>query len=453
MKGKLKQIWIFLRGHFINRVRTKKFLVWVVITPMLLIGFLNLIGGEDEIGASVAVLDRDNSLISNTTVNQLRKEERLDITEVDGLEEGADLLREGEIEAFLVIPEDFSKDFRRIREKFLFNVEQNIENITNDLDNQTVSEELRESYVIEGYALSDDENVSITAEEKGERWDLYDVNKGYNHEIKKENEELNIYDNNSGDYETINFDVYHVSGEEEDLINTILKGITADINEFILGDDMQKPIDLVSRPLQLREREWSFSDLLLPGGIMIVILQSAFFASSDNASALTEAMLDKRLGVSPVPRIYSISGMVMTDALFTTIAGMIALVTGLLLFEISLPLVNFLGMIPIIFLSSLIFSYIGCCIGKLSSDRASTQGLSSMMVFPLIFFSQAYLFSMMFPNYVTAISTWLPIYPVADMMKQLLFYSPSLAYYGMKIGQSLLWLIFALVIFLYFYRD
>jgi len=374
MKDRFIHIWIFLKSHFINRVRTKKFLVWVVITPMLLIGFLNLIGGEDEIKASVAVLDRDNSFISNTTMNILKNEERLEIYEVDQHEDGVELLRQGDVEAYLVIPNDFSEKWRRIR-------------------------------------------------------------------------------NNSEDYDTITFEVYHVSGDQEDLIDTVLKGVTADINELILGDEMKKPIELVNRPLQIRDREWSFSDLLLPGGIMIVILQSGFFSSSDNASALTEAMLDKRLGISPVPRIYSISGMVMMDAVFTTIAGIIALITGLILFGISLPLMNFLGMIPIIFISSLVFSYLGCCIGKFSSDRASTQGLSSMMVFPLVFFSQAYLFSMMFPDYVTAISRWLPIYPVADMMKQLLFYSPSLTYYGVKIGQSLLWLIFVFIIFLYFYRD
>jgi len=374
MKPKLIQIWIFLKSHFKNRIRTKKFLIWVVITPMLLIGFLNLIGGEDDIRADVAVLDRDETTISAWVMATLRSEDRLVIHEVEGLQEGVDLLREGEVEAFLVIPEDFSEKWKEIS-------------------------------------------------------------------------------NNSEHYETITFDVYHVSGEQEDLINTVLKGVTADVNEFILGDDMERPVELVSRPLKLLEREWSFSDLLLPGGIMIVILQSGFFASSDNASALTEAMLDKRLEVSPVPRIYSISGMVLMDAMFTTIAGLIALVIGLGLFEISLPLMNFLGIIPIIFLSSLIFSYIGCCIGKLSSDRASTQGLSSMMVFPLVFFSQAYLFSMMFPDYVTAISRWLPIYPAADMTKQLLFYSPSLSYYGVKIGQSLIWLIAVFVIFLYFYRE
>jgi len=186
---------------------------------------------------------------------------------------------------------------------------------------------------------------------------------------------------------------------------------------------------------------------------MIVILQSGFFASSDNASALTEAMLDKRLGISPVSRIYSISGMVITDALFTTFAGLIALIVGLILFEVPVSLMNLLGIILILFISSLIFSYIGCCIGKFSSDRASTQGLSSMMVFPLIFFSQAYLFSMMFPDYVITISRWLPIYPAADLMKQLLFFSPSLSHFGVKIAQSLLWLLVVSIIFFYLYRE
>jgi len=340
---------------------------------MLIIGFLNLIGGEDDIEARVAVLDQDESNLSILTMAVLRSEDRLEIHEVDDLDQGVDLLRQGEVEAFLVIPRNFSENLR--------------------------------------------------GRDDGE------------------------------DYETIKFDVYHVSGEQDELISTILKGITADINELILGDDMKKPVELVNRPLQLRDREWSFSDLLLPGGIMIVMLQSGFFASSDNASALTEAMLDKRLGISPVSRIYSISGMVIMDALFTTVAGLIALMVGLILFEISISLLFSLSMIPIIFISSLVFSYIGCCIGKFSSDRSSTQGLASMMVFPLIFFSQAYLFSVMFPDYVILISKWLPIYPAADMMKQLLFYSPSLSYYGVKIGQSLIWLIAVFVIFFYFYRE
>ncbi|MEF8835785.1 MAG: ABC transporter permease, partial [Candidatus Thermoplasmatota archaeon] len=151
MKGKILRTWNFMKSHFINRVRTKKFLVWVVITPMLLIGFLNLIGGgEQEIKASVAVVDKDNTFISNTTVNLLRNEDRLEINEVIELEGGIDLLKNGDVEAVLVIPKDFSEKWEKIG-------------------------------------------------------------------------------NNSEDYETITFKVYHASGEQEELISKVLKGVTAEV--------------------------------------------------------------------------------------------------------------------------------------------------------------------------------------------------------------------------------
>ncbi len=374
MRRELKNIWEFVKNHFKNRVRTKKFLIWVIITPMLLIGFLNLIGGEDEIDAKIAVLDEDRSEISNLTMSLIRSEDRLDMREVGGFQEGIDMLKDGDVDAFFVIPEDFSDKWSDIR-------------------------------------------------------------------------------NDSEYHDTIALDVYHLRGAQEDLIRTILKGVTADINEFVLGEDMEKPVELVSRPLDLGERDWSYTDLLLPSGMMIVILQSGFFASSDNASALTEAMLDKRLGMSPVSSIYPISGMIIMDALFTTLAGLIALVSGLALFQIALPPLKFLLMIPLIFSSSLLFSYMGNCIGKLSSDRAATQGLSSMVVFPLVFFSQAYLFSTMFPDYVILISKFLPIYPAADVFKNLLISSPSISYVGIRLGQSFIWLIGVLIIFIYLYRD
>lgn len=374
MRENIVQLGSFLKSHFKNRVRTKKFLIWVVITPMLLIGFLNLIGGEDDISVGVAVLDRDDSNISKITVSLIRSEDRLDVYEVEDLQEGVDMLKYGEVEALLVIPEDFSERWSAIR-------------------------------------------------------------------------------NRDEDYEPITFDLYHTSGEHQDLIDTLLKGITADINEFILGDEMKKAVELVNRPLKLRDREASFSDLLLPGGIMIVLLQSGFFAASDNASAITEAMLDKRLKISPVSAIYSMTGMVLMDSLFTTFSGFIALLIGLLLFEITISLVSLLGVTLIIFLSSLIFSYLGCSIGKISSDRASTQGLSSMVIFPLIFFSQAYIFSILFPDYIIAISRWLPIYPAAEIMKRSLFYSIHASHYFLMIGHSLIWLLVAFVIFLYLYKD
>lgn len=366
-------------SHFKDRIRTKKFLVWVIITPILIIGFLNIIAGpsetEEQMEVSMVVVDADEgSKGTDFVVPLLESEDKLDIQEVKNLKRGIEMLRKGEVDLVMYIPDDFSETLNQV----------------------------------------------------------------------KEGEE---------DYESVTIEFYHTREDQEEIIETLLKGINADINEKILGGDLETPVKMSSRSIPAEERDWVYSDLLLPGGIVIVMLQSGFFASSDNASVLIESMMDKRLGISPVPKIYSISGMVMMDALFTMVAGLIAVLVGLVLFEVSLPLVHFIGMIPIIFISSLVFSYIGCCLGEISSDRVSSQGLSSMMLFPLYFFSQAYLFSAMFPEHVITISKWLPIYPATDMMKQLLFYSPSLSYYGIKVAQAFLWLIPVFILFVYFYRE
>ncbi len=360
MKGKLKRTKLFMNSQFKKRIRSKKFLIWVIIMPMLLIGFLNLIGGSGGIKANVAVVDKDSSNISNTTMSLLRSQDRLDVEEVNTVEQGTDLIKRGKVEALVVIPEDFSEKWEKI--------------------------------------------------EEGNR-----------------------------SYEPIRFKVYHAGGEQEKLIDTVLKGITADINEFIEGEGENEPVELDNRSVDIRD--WTYTDLLLPGGILIILLQLGLLASSNHSSTLKEDMSYKRLKISPLPQVYSISGMVITDALFTAVAGMIALVTGLILFGISVPIYNVFAMALFLVISSLTFSYIGCLIGWISSKQDSAQGLSSMLIFPLIFFSHGYLFSTIFPDYVVKISKWLPIYPHVDILKKLLFYSPSAMDVIWNLGHSLVWLL------------
>ncbi|MBS3789996.1 MAG: ABC transporter permease [Candidatus Thermoplasmatota archaeon] len=374
MKESLGQTWAFFKNHFLNRVRTKKFVVWVIITPMLLIGFLNLIGGEEEteMEIEIAVVDNDQSQYSDLTLDFLNSEERVSVSECEDLQNAIDMMKRGDVEGVLVIPDDLSEKWRNI--------------------------------------------------------------------------------SNEGNFtEPLTFKFYHLSGEHEDLIETILKGVTAEINEIILGDEMRRPVEIEPRALDLREE--AYVDFLLPSGIMIVILQGGFFSASNTSSGLSELMLNKRLKISPVPQVISVGGMVTMDGLFTTFSGIIAMITGLILFGVSVSIWGILGLIPVILISSLTFSFIGSLIGRIASDRISSQGLSSMTIFPLIFFTQAYFFHWLFPSYVQKISRVLPIYPAVEMLKRLLFYSSSISYYGMEILRSLIWLAVMLAVFWFLHRE
>ena len=354
-----------------NRIRTKKFIVWIVITPIILMVFLNMIGAEEEVEIDIAVIDKDESNASNITMSFLKSEDRVKVHEIDELEHGIDMMRDGKVEAVLEIPDDFSEKLEIIRSE----------------------EELEDSLV---------------------------------------------------------FRLYHVSGDGEELLETILKGITAEINEFLIGEEAKGPVSIEARSRDIREGD--YVDLLISSGVMITLLQSGLFSSSSTTSSLSEQMIEKMIKMSPSPQIFSVGGMITTDSLFTFFSGLIALVAGLIIFGANPSIINILAILPISLLTALVFCFFGAGIGRITSDRIASQGLTSMTILPLIFLSKAHLYPWLFPQYITDGVRFFPIYPGLNMINRLLFYSPTLSEYLVAIGVNLLWLGVFLTIFWYLYR-
>ncbi len=86
----------------------------------------------------------------------------------------------------------------------LFNIVNNIDKISDNLDVENISTHLRNKYNSEGYTLSADDKVSISVVESGQVWLLYDEKEVYDHEIKKEGGELTIFNrgiNSAGEHE------------------------------------------------------------------------------------------------------------------------------------------------------------------------------------------------------------------------------------------------------------
>jgi len=360
----------FLKSQAKRRTRNKRFLAWVIIMPILFMGCLNLIWGEDSVQPNISVLNRDDSNYSKIAMSVLRNQDNLNVNEVSSLEEGVEKLRDGDSEAFLVIPSDF-----------------------------------------------------------GEKW----------REISKDEE-----------YESIVFDVYHsLEGQEEELLDMLIKGIISDINSYVEGE-RKRPVEVTTRRLELDGG--STSNMLLPAGISIVIVHIGVYASSSDASRIVDHNISKRLKISPKKPINSILGIITIDSIFTAIAGIIALISGLILFEMNISLNIFILSIVLFITSSFIFNMIGHIIGKVSDVQTSSQSISSMFVFPILFFTQAYLFSWLFPDYVTKITQYLPTYPLVDGMRKLYFYSPSAIEYLLLLFINSIWVI-GLIAIIYFLGD
>jgi len=81
--------------------------------------------------------------------------------------------------------------FQINRKNLVCNLQDNIEDITNDLDDSEISEDLEEKC---NDLLPNNEDISVSVVENGEVWRINESLNNFDLEIKKENEKLNIYD-------------------------------------------------------------------------------------------------------------------------------------------------------------------------------------------------------------------------------------------------------------------
>ncbi len=363
----------FFKAQFYNRVRDSRFMIWIIIMPIILMCLLNFIGGDEGFNVDIVVVDEDNTDMSNTALGLLKSQNKFDVTKINSLQEGVDKIKDGKADAMLVIPSDFS-----------------------------------------------------------EKW-------------------KNISKGNNTNYDSIRLKVYYSDNKEiEDTIEYTLKGITSDINDWIVDDD-KKPVKISSRTIETGAG--SYTNLLVPGGLVIILLQIAVFSSSNSYARLKESMILKRIKSGYYSPIWSLQGMIFLDSILATFGSLIGLTTGIIIYDLNLSLTNFCLLSLLIFLSALIFSYIAQILGRFSSNTISAQAFSSMVLFPLAFFSEAYMFHYLFPEYIKEVSKYLPVGPIVEGLKNLLFMDISTADAAMIIIKSILWLGLFFLIFVLLERD
>lgn len=77
----------------------------------------------------------------------------------------------------------------------LFTIENSIDNISDNLNVENISEDLGNEYSNAGFNLSDNEEyISVSVEESGRTWIVNDENNDYEHLIRREDETLEVYE-------------------------------------------------------------------------------------------------------------------------------------------------------------------------------------------------------------------------------------------------------------------
>jgi len=414
-----------------NWLRSKTGVFFSILFPiMLLLIFSTVLGGQEATEYTIHVqnddlVDGEETELSKAFIEALDSSGSLEIEKVDDISEHREERAFGNYRA-LRIEEGFhdsainksielrmkviQDSMERVNGNLpIFSIEENVENITDGLDEENVSNELRDRYEEENYRLSRDENLSLDVIQKGESWNLYDEDKGYDHEIRKENQTLNIYWN--FDEEGAPSAEITLMLDQDDQAAPIVKGTVIGIRDSfdsqMLG--LEEGDNTVNITEETRdERGLQPVDYYLPGFIAAFIMSNGIIGVTSNISEFKRNGTLKRLTASPLKK---------RDWILANVGQQTVMAFGLTAVMILVAILVFGARaypgpfaIGLIFLGAVAFCSVGIVMGGLIEDVEAASGAGNAIAFPMMFLSGAFIHVESFPDYLQIVARMLPLY-------------------------------------------
>ncbi len=414
-----------------NWLRSKTGVFFSILFPiMLLLIFSTVFGGQQAAEYTLHVQNDDlvegeETQLSSVFIDALGSSESLNVVEVDNLTEHREERAFGSFRA-LRIEEGFNetainksielrtKVIRDTMERAngdftLFSIEEKVENITDELDDQNVSKELRKRYEEEGYELSSDENISIIVLQEGDSWNLYDEEKGYDHEIREENGTLNVYWN--FEEETSPSAEITLMLNEDDQAAPIIRGnvlgIIDSFNSQMLGLEEDDTVINITEETR-DERGLQPVDYYLPGFIAAFIMSNGVIGVTSNISEFKRNGTLKRLTATPLKkRDWILANVGQQTVLAFALTAIMILVAILVFGAQAYPGPYAIGLI---FLGAVAFCSVGIVLGGLIKDVEAASGAGNAIAFPMMFLSGAFIHVETFPDYLQTVARILPLY-------------------------------------------
>lgn len=167
-----------------------------------------------------------------------------------------------------------------------------------------------------------------------------------------------------------------------------------------------------------------YLDFLLAG----IIVQTLAFGSTTTAIAVSNDLqkgIVDRFRSLPMSNIAVLNGHVISDIFRNGISTIVMIVTGLIMgFRSSANLVEWLIIIGILLLFTLMFSWLAAIMGVLSKSVEAVQWLSFIIVFPLTFASSAFVPTEGMNRFLKAFAENQPVTHVIESIRALMLGTP-----------------------------
>jgi ABC-2 type transport system permease protein len=167
----------------------------------------------------------------------------------------------------------------------------------------------------------------------------------------------------------------------------------------------------------------SYANFLLPGGIAIVILASAFIGMPIALTTYKETGVLKRLRVTPLKTSTLALGFTFSQFIFIAIGIIVLFIVGKLAFDVQV-LGSWAVLIGVIIFGMLTFLALGGAIGSLVGSWRAAAVITQIIFIPMLFLSDMFMPISIFPAGLQPICKALPLTPLNIVLRDIVYGVP-----------------------------
>ncbi|MFC1948593.1 ABC transporter permease [Chloroflexota bacterium] len=193
----------------------------------------------------------------------------------------------------------------------------------------------------------------------------------------------------------------------------------------------------------------SLVNFLLPGGIGIVVVASAFIGMPITLTTYRETGVLKRLRVTPLKASTLALGVTFSQFLFITLGVLVLFAVGKIFFNIQV-FGSWAALIGVTVLGMLTFLALGSAIGSVVGSWRGASIVTQIFFIPMLFLSNLFMPIDIFPTWLQPICKALPLTPMNILLRDIVYGVPldELWQLGIMAG----WLVFGCLVTLKFFR-
>ena len=193
----------------------------------------------------------------------------------------------------------------------------------------------------------------------------------------------------------------------------------------------------------------NYANFLLPGGIGLVILASAFIGMSTTLATYRETGVLKRLRVTPLKTSTLTLGFTLSQIIFIALGVIVLFVIGKIFFNVQV-LGSWAALIGVTIFGMVTFLALGSAIGSVARSPRAANVITMLIFMPMIFLSDMFMPISIFPAWLQPICKALPLTPLNIVLRDIVYGVPLDNLWQLWIMAG--WLVVGAIITVRFFR-